>query len=464
MIDKVSDMKKKRIIRRMGSLLLAGTMMLSVAAPAAAQTLSEAKDKKAKLEQSLAQAESLIDELSQSQNAAEDKVAALNAQLSDISGQIASLQSQLSEKNEQIIASQDAVAAAQESVDRQYADMKKRIQFMYENGQTSVLEMMLTSGSLADFVNKAEYFSRVSEYDRDKMTEYENSLFELSNAEEALKTQYAELEEMKAEVEKDQTAVSAMLSDKEEELAAISGCLTEAEQTAANYEAEVQAQNEVLAAIQAAEAERKAREAKEEADRQAALKKQQEEAAANVANSGNSQNNSNGGGNNSNTGSDSSSGNNSNTGSDSSSGNNGNTGNNGNSSTVTGKFTWPVPASRVISSDYGYREVPTAGAGANHNGIDIAAGYGSDVVAAADGKVITSRLSTTAGNMIIIDHGGGIYTVYMHNSSRLVAVGDQVSAGQTIAKVGSTGISTGNHLHFGVSVNGTYVNPWNYLK
>lgn len=452
MIDKVSDMKKKRIIRRIGSLLLAGTMMLSVAAPAAAQTLSEAKDKKAKLEQSLAQAESLIDELSQSQNAAEDKVAALNAQLSDISGQIASLQSQLSEKNEQIIASQDAVAAAQESVDRQYADMKKRIQFMYENGQTSVLEMMLTSGSLADFVNKAEYFSRVSEYDRDKMTEYENSLSELSNAEETLKTQYAELEEMKAEVEKDQTAVSAMLSDKEEELAAISGSLTEAEQTAANYEAEVQAQNEVLAAIQAAEAERKAREAKEEADRQAALKKQQEEAAANAANSGNSQNNSNGGGNNSNTGSDSSSGNNS------------NTGNNGNSGTVTGKFTWPVPASRVISSDYGYREVPTAGAGANHNGIDIAAGYGSDVVAAADGKVITSRLSTTAGNMIIIDHGGGIYTVYMHNSSRLVAVGDRVSAGQTIAKVGSTGISTGNHLHFGVSVNGTYVNPWNYLK
>ncbi len=452
MIDKVSDMKKKRIIRRIDSLLLAGTMMLSVAAPAAAQTLSEAKDKKAKLEQSLAQAESLIDELSQSQNAAEDKVAALNAQLSDISGQIASLQSQLSEKNEQIIASQDAVAAAQESVDRQYADMKKRIQFMYENGQTSVLEMMLTSGSLADFVNKAEYFSRVSEYDRDKMTEYENSLSELSNAEEALKTQYAELEEMKAEVEKDQTAVSAMLSDKEEELAAISGSLTEAEQTAANYEAEVQAQNEVLAAIQAAEAERKAREAKEEADRQAALKKQQEEAAANAANSGNSQNNSNGGGNNSNTGSDSSSGNNS------------NTGNNGNSGTVTGKFTWPVPASRVISSDYGYREVPTAGAGANHNGIDIAAGYGSDVVAAADGKVITSRLSTTAGNMIIIDHGGGIYTVYMHNSSRLVAVGDRVSAGQTIAKVGSTGISTGNHLHFGVSVNGTYVNPWNYLK
>ena len=434
--------------------VLTGTMVFSVYG----ESLSEAKDKKAKLEQSLTQAEALIDELSSSQGAAEDKITELNKQLSDISNQITTLQNQLADKNQQILVSQDAVNAARETVNAQYAEMKKRIQFMYENGQTTVLEMMLTSGSLADFVNMAEYFSKVTAYDRDKLTEYESSVAELSNAEETLQKEYEELQAMKEEVEQDQEAVASMLSRKESELASISGNLDEAEQLAQSYEAEVQAQNEVLAAIQAAEAERLAQEAAEAAAR----KEEEEKQAQQTADAGNAS-----GGNTTanessaeNTTNNSGSGNNS-----SSSAGNNNASSGGSSSTApTGAFVWPVPASRVISSDYGYREVPIAGAGANHNGIDIAAPYGSSVLAAADGKVITSRLSTTAGNMIIIDHGGGVYSVYMHNSARLVSVGDRVTAGQTIAQVGSTGLSTGNHLHFGVSVNGVYVNPWNYLR
>ena len=434
--------------------VITGTMVFSVYG----ESLSEAKDKKAKLEQSLTQAEALIDELSSSQDAAEDKITELNKQLSDISNQITTLQNQLADKNQQILVSQDAVNAARETVNAQYAEMKKRIQFMYENGQTTVLEMMLTSGSLADFVNMAEYFSKVTAYDRDKLTEYESSVAELSNAEETLQKEYEELQAMKEEVEQDQEAVASMLSRKESELASISGNLDEAEQLAQSYEAEVQAQNEVLAAIQAAEAERLAQEAAEAAAR----KEEEEKQAQQTADAGNAS-----GGNTTanessaeNTTNNSGSGNNS-----SSSDGNNNASSGGNSSTApTGAFVWPVPASRVISSDYGYREVPIAGAGANHNGIDIAAPYGSSVLAAADGKVITSRLSTTAGNMIIIDHGGGVYSVYMHNSARLVSVGDRVTAGQTIAQVGSTGLSTGNHLHFGVSVNGVYVNPWNYLR
>lgn len=420
--------------------VLTGTMVFS----AYGESLSEAKDKKAKLEQSLAQAEALIDELSSSQDAAEDKITELNKQLSDISDQITTLQNQLADKNQQILVSQDAVNAARETVNAQYAEMKKRIQFMYENGQTTVLEMMLTSGSLADFVNIAEYFSKVTAYDRDKLTEYENSVAELSNAEETLEKEYEELQAMKEEVEQDQEAVASMLSRKESELASISGNLDEAEQLAQSYEAEVQAQNEVLAAIQAAEAERLAQEAAEVAARKEEEEKQAQQAAdaGNASDGGTTENES---------------------GTENTANNSG-SGNNSSSTAPTGAFVWPVPASRVISSDYGYREVPIAGAGANHNGIDIAAPYGSSVLAAADGKVITSRLSTTAGNMIIIDHGGGVYSVYMHNSARLVSVGDRVTAGQTIAQVGSTGLSTGNHLHFGVSVNGVYVNPWNYLR
>lgn len=456
-------MNKMKYIRRILSVMLVsvltGTMVFSVYG----ESLSEAKDKKAKLEQSLTQAEALIDELSSSQDAAEDKITELNKQLSDISNQITTLQNQLADKNQQILVSQDAVNAARETVNAQYAEMKKRIQFMYENGQTTVLEMMLTSGSLADFVNMAEYFSRVTAYDRDKLTEYESSVAELSDAEETLQKEYKELQAMKEEVEQDQEAVASMLSRKESELASISGNLDEAEQLAQSYEAEVQAQNEVLAAIQAAEAERLAQEAAEAAARKEEEEKQaQQTADAGNASSGNTTANESSAENTTNT---SGSGNNSSSSDGNNNASSGSTSGSGSSSTApTGAFVWPVPASRVISSDYGYREVPIAGAGANHNGIDIAAPYGSSVLAAADGKVITSRLSTTAGNMIIIDHGGGVYSVYMHNSARLVSVGERVTAGQTIAQVGSTGLSTGNHLHFGVSVNGVYVNPWNYLR
>lgn len=456
-------MNKMKYIRRILSVMLVSVLMGTMVFSVYGESLSEAKDKKAKLEQSLTQAEALIDELSSSQDAAEDKITELNKQLSDISNQITTLQNQLADKNQQILVSQDAVNAARETVNAQYAEMKKRIQFMYENGQTTVLEMMLTSGSLADFVNMAEYFSRVTAYDRDKLTEYESSVAELSDAEETLQKEYEELQAMKEEVEQDQEAVASMLSRKESELASISGNLDEAEQLAQSYEAEVQAQNEVLAAIQAAEAERLAQEAAEAAARKEEEEKQaQQTADAGNASSGNTTTNTSGSGNNS---SSSDGNNNASSGNTSGGSGSGSTSGSGSSSTApTGAFVWPVPASRVISSDYGYREVPIAGAGANHNGIDIAAPYGSSVLAAADGKVITSRLSTTAGNMIIIDHGGGVYSVYMHNSARLVSVGDRVTAGQTIAQVGSTGLSTGNHLHFGVSVNGVYVNPWNYLR
>ena len=129
----------------------------------------------------------------------------------------------------------------------------------------------------------------------------------------------------------------------------------------------------------------------------------------------------------------------------------------------TGIFKWPVPSSTRVTSDFGPRTSPTAGASSDHKGIDIGASSGSDIVAAAPGKVIISRYSSSAGYYISIDHGGGLCTVYMHCSKLLVNVGDVVAGGDVIAKVGSTGISTGPHLHFGVSLNGSYVSPWGYL-
>ena len=131
--------------------------------------------------------------------------------------------------------------------------------------------------------------------------------------------------------------------------------------------------------------------------------------------------------------------------------------------TGSGSFIWPT-TSRRITSYFGNRNQPTAGASKNHKGIDIGASKGTPIYASDGGTVTISTYSDSAGHYIKIDHGNGMATVYMHCNTRKVKVGDTVAKGQVIATVGSTGISTGPHLHFGILKNGTYVNPLNYVS
>ena len=131
--------------------------------------------------------------------------------------------------------------------------------------------------------------------------------------------------------------------------------------------------------------------------------------------------------------------------------------------TGNGKFQWPVPASSRISSEYGYRTSPISGKREFHNGLDIPAPYGSAIVATEAGTVTYSGWMNGYGYTIIIDHGSGITSLYGHNSSLVAKKGAKVSKGQTVAKCGSTGWSTGNHCHFTISKGGSAVNPHNYV-
>lgn len=128
-----------------------------------------------------------------------------------------------------------------------------------------------------------------------------------------------------------------------------------------------------------------------------------------------------------------------------------------------GVFAWPAPSYTRISDDFGYRMHPILKKQQFHNGLDMAAPGGSPILAAYNGKVIAADYSSSMGNYIMIDHGDSLYTIYMHASALYVKKGDMVVRGQKIAAVGTTGRSTGNHLHFGVRLNGSYVSPWNYL-
>lgn len=134
-------------------------------------------------------------------------------------------------------------------------------------------------------------------------------------------------------------------------------------------------------------------------------------------------------------------------------------------STYTGgKIGWPVPSSGRVTSEYGNRTHPINGKPDFHTGIDIAANYGADIVSAEGGVVISAGWNGGYGNTVVISHGSGLSTLYAHNSKLVVSVGDTVTKGQTIAKAGSTGYSTGNHLHFEVRINGSHTNPMKYVK
>ena len=131
--------------------------------------------------------------------------------------------------------------------------------------------------------------------------------------------------------------------------------------------------------------------------------------------------------------------------------------------TLQGGLIWPCPSSNRITSYFGKRKSPTKGASTDHKGIDIGAATGEKVIAAASGEVVVSTYSYSAGNYIMISHGSQVFTIYMHLSKRTVSEGDEVVKGQKIGEVGSTGVASGPHLHFGIRKNGAYVNPLTYV-
>ena len=278
---------------------------------------------------------------------------------------------------------------------------------MYEKGDSTYVDLLMESGTLSELLNKAEYIGKISEYDRKMLDAYAKNKETISEKEEALKAEHSELMELQEATKAKQSSAEELLAAKQRELKNYEDQIDTAQGQLSEYEKDIAAQENSIKAIEAE------------------IKKKEEEAKKKAAAAGTTYK----------------------------------TKNIGEIS-----FTWPCPSSSRITSGFGQRSSPTKGASSNHKGIDIGASSGSAIAAAAAGEVVTSTYSYSAGNYVMINHGGGVYTVYMHASKLLVSKGDTVKKGQTIAKVGSTGYSTGPHLHFGIRVNGTYVNPRQYVS
>ena len=279
--------------------------------------------------------------------------------------------------------------------------MKKRIQFMYERSDSFYLETLFGSNSIAGIVNRADYIEALSRYDREKLDEYVETRKYVELCKEELEVEKQLLDEAKEAVEQEEANVSTMIGEKEAQILSVSSDISNKEAAIKEYEDMIAQENAEIAALEKAVAEEKAR-------------LEAENAQARIYNGG--------------------------------------------------MFAWPCPSYKRISDEYGNRMHPTMGVEKFHNGLDMAAPSGSSILAAYDGDVVAADYSASMGNYIMIDHGSGLYTIYMHCSALYVSKGQSVSKGQNIAAVGSTGRSTGPHLHFGVRLNGRYVSPWNYLK
>lgn len=361
------------------SLILIGVMCFGMVFTSHASELSEAREK--------------AQDLEKKKKEAEKEKASLAEQLETLLSEMEELEGKIAAKEEELTLKEEELIEAQIEENNQFESMKKRIKYMYENGNAQFIEILCESKNIGEFLNKAEYISTISEYDRDMLKVFQQIVKEVEEQEKILQKEYDEMEALQNQLIEKQGTLETMLASKSAEIEEIAGDIKE--------------HASKLAALEAAAAE--------------AARKQNE---ANSTHSGNA----------------------------------------GSSVIVgNGTFAHPCPGYRRISSYFGYRKQPLPGASTNHKGMDFAAATGTPIYAAMAGTVISSGYSGNAGKMIVINHGNGMTTYYMHCNVLFVRAGEKVTKGQNIAQVGSTGNSTGPHLHFQVNVNGVPTNPLNYL-
>lgn len=401
-----------KILKKMLSIMLCiGIIAVFPAETAEAVTNDAIQEKEAEIEaakkeveglkSNLTDIEAIKKELEQSKNDLNAYVEQLDTQLGNIQDKINEYNNLIAQKEYEIELTTQELNDAIAKQEEQYEAMKKRIKFMYEKGDSLYMELIFSATSLSDTINKADYIEALSAYDRDQLDEYVKTRELIELCKAELEAQREVLDEAKLAVEAEEVSVNSLIAEKEAQIVSVSEDISTKEAAIKEYEDMIAAENAEIMALEKAVAEEKARLAAENANAR---------------------------------------------------------------SYDGGMFANPCPGYRKLSDDYGNRIHPTLGIEKFHNGIDLAAPSGTPIYAAYDGDVVAADYSSSMGNYIMINHGNGLYTIYMHCSALYVSKGASVYKGQNIAAVGSTGRSTGPHLHFSVRLNGNYVSPWNYLK
>lgn len=365
------------------------------------EAIKQAEEDKKKLQSGLTDIQTIVKGLESEKTDLEAYVTKLDANLISVEAKIEELKTMISKKEEEIDKTKKELNEAEKREQDQYEAMKARIKFLYEKGNVFYMELLFSSSSFGEFVNKADYVEKLSDYDSKMLEEFKQNREFIETCKEELEAEESLLSEAKAKVDAEQQNLEGLISTKENEINKYEGDISNKQQAIKEYEADIAAQTATIQALEAAVAEEK--------------RKLEAENGTSITYDG-------------------------------------------------GMFKWPAPSYVRISDDYGTRIHPILGVEQFHNGVDLAAPGGSPILAAYDGEVVAADYNSSMGNYIMINHGGGLYTIYMHASALYVSQGSTVARGDKIAAVGSTGRSTGNHLHFSVRSNGSYVSPWNYLS
>mgnify|MGYP002513689797 FL=1 len=366
-----------------------------------AASIEEEKKKQEEMQKELKNTEKYLKELETLKGNTQAYIKELDVRLNQLTDNIYEIESQISVKQGEIEATKLDIEKAKEDINSRYEAMKLRIQYMYENGESSYIDMILGSQNMNELFTRAEYLSKITAYDREQLEKLQLAKEELDAKEATLIAEEAELEGLLNEAQAEQNATEDLISAKKNVVEGYASDISDAEAEKKNLLEDIETQKAIIKELE--EIERKRREE--------ALKNQ-----LNLTYDG-------------------------------------------------GKMTWPVPGYSRISSYYGTRPDPFGSPTQEfHSGIDIPAPRGVNIISAYDGEVAWSYYSNSAGNWVGVDHGDGIYTVYMHMSKRLVSEGDKVKKGDVLGLVGTTGRSTGNHLHFAVRQNGSYVDPLKWVS
>lgn len=423
-------MKKRNLRIASGVLAMALLVSTNVFATTTAEydaQISEIKEKQAQneaeAEELNAQLESLRSETADAQAYQETLV----AQIENYQESIDLARERIDELNSSISTLEDEI----EKADAEYADtfeqLKVRLNALYTSGgELTTLEILLDSTSLYDFSVRSEAIQGVTRHDKQLMEEIKAYMLQTQEQRDELSVQKEELAEQKKDLESKQSELQVLEEENQRLIEELQLQSAEAENLIAENEAESQ---DYLAQLDSLIAQRSEQAAREEEERQQALENQQNQ-----------------GGGSSDAGS-------------SSSGSSGSSGSSNDSSVLnTGNlsFSWPL-------AGYGYGSITQYYGNNGHMGLDIGIPYGTPIYAAESGQVISAEYHWSWGNNVLIWHNGTYSTRYAHCSSLAVSAGEYVQKGQVIGYAGSTGNSTGNHLHFEVYQNGSRVDPLNFV-
>lgn len=387
--------------------------------------IDAANIKKQELESEKADLEKDLKEVEKKKSNVLNYIEGLDSKMNDLSEKIADNEEEIEVVQSEIDELEEQEQQVTLKMNSQYETMKTRIKYMYEDGNDGYMDLLLGSSSLSDLYNRMEYITKISDYDQKMFGEYADTKAELEETQNEKQDKMDTLVATQDNLAFEKKSVNSLISKKKQQLSKYNNLIEDSESSISAYNAKIAAQeNEVENLL-------------EQQRKQIAAEEQQANSNPGAA-GGNSAGGNTGGSDGANSG--------------------------GSTKVSASGFAWPLAVAGRISCQFGYRNAPTAGASTYHKGIDIATPTGTVVKASKAGKVVTSTYSSSAGYYVAIYHGGGIYTYYMHCSKLCVSVGDKVSRGQKIALSGSTGISTGPHLHFAIYAGGSYVNPLNYVS